>query len=372
MAEFSPPTIDPSIYNYGDFFNNVAQGYKLAQMPQQMRNQSQSDALNLAILKNKVQYEPQMSQADLQAKLLQNKNAEMTNKYLPQDEAAKQALLRAQTQKENQPANPSGEYFGLLQYYNSLPPGQEKDMTKQRLDMLTSRGNGTTVYGENGQPMVQIGGSTTNPPQTLSDKGQPYYQTDETTGQPVLDKEGKPIQEGIMRPATADELKEKRGRYIFNDLYPELNNSLSYYSGKDSWKKFKNDLDTMNTNPESRQHVIDYFSAQKILPAVIAKEQQTLGASNTLGQFRALQEKMNSSDIPKLLQQYSGFVMPPDVMKISGDNLNKRLNDVTEGSFNNISGFVKVPFEDKKNTKSTKSSASQEDPFVKYPVVTNG
>lgn len=320
--------VDPAVYGTNPAANFM-QGMNMIYQPKQMKSQMEIDALKKAQLQQQNQSQPQMDQAKL-------------------------ALLNAQAQQAQQPKQPSGEYYGLLQYYNSLPPGQEKDMTKQRLDMLTSRGNGTTVFGENGQPLVQIGGNSAQggavQPGKLSTGEMPYFKTDDR---------GKPIQEGVMRPLTPQELTENRGRYIFNDLYPKLNESLSYYSGKDSWTKFLKDVNTMDKNPEARKHVIDYFTAQKTLPAVIAKEQQTLGASNTLGQFNALKKTMDSSDISKGLKTYAGFKMPPDVMNEAGKNLTTLLNQATEGSYN-IPGYVQTPFNSVNQTSKGTNSTTQE------------
>lgn len=109
---------------YGtDTWGNIAKGYQMAQLPAQMKNQKQMDALKLAMTQNKAKYEPQMSEADLQNKLLSNTNQQMQNQAFPQDEAAKRALLAAQTQKANQPAqqnqpNMSGDVANAVAVVN--------------------------------------------------------------------------------------------------------------------------------------------------------------------------------------------------------------------------------------------------------------
>lgn len=155
MAEYD---VNPNIYNFGDPIGGFMQGYQAAYVPKQMQQQQQQAAQQQQMNAMKQQMMQQQMQTQPQIDAERLRQMQLQNQYYPQQQRADLDLTNAKIKQAGQPDKPTGEYWGLSQYYNSLPPGQEKDMVKQRLDKLTSPSAGTTVFGPDGKPLVQIGG----------------------------------------------------------------------------------------------------------------------------------------------------------------------------------------------------------------------
>jgi hypothetical protein len=312
--------VDPAVYSTNPA-GNFMQGIDMIYQPMQMKNQMQMDALKKAQLQQQNKSQPQMDQAKL-------------------------ALLNAQTQKASQPAQPSGEFYQLSQYYNSLPPGSQKDMVKQRLDMLTSRGNGTTVYDPStGNPLVELGGGgaagNIKPKQ-----GEGFFYKTDDQGNTVLDKTtGKPIALGTLTPYTEQERNELAGRSLMSDLQPIVNNAQSVYTGKGSIQRFTSDVNYVEKHPNEdspqKRRLVDFKLSEKLLAPLTVKEQSTLGASQTLGAFRAIQPSLKSSDLPKFMKVYESFKVPGSVSKEAGDKFLKLLTESTSKANAEIPAFQK-------------------------------
>ncbi len=217
------------------------------------------------------------------------------------------------------------------------------------LEKDSTRAPGTTVYGENGNPLVQIGGGQAGLPPLP--RGQSYYYKSDDQGNAVLDQQGNKIPEGRMEPYTPAQMEEEEGRYIFSKIYPKVNDINSYYSGKGSWERFNSDLENVNDDKNARQRMVDYATAAKLMSPLTVKEQATLKASGTLGMFKALQSSMNSSDIPEALKQYSKFELPADIMKEAGDNMMGMITSATKEANDSTPAYKKYPFNVEKTHK---------------------
>lgn len=121
--------VDPSAYNYGNPVKNFMEGMQAGYMPRQMQDEAKTRALQQQILQAQAQYAPQQSAADLQGQELKNKYLQAQTDYYPQEMAAKN--------------KPAGEFSQLMEKWQAMPPGPEKDMFGQRLNILTTRPGGS-------------------------------------------------------------------------------------------------------------------------------------------------------------------------------------------------------------------------------------
>lgn len=325
MANY--PIEQPDFSGFANIFENMAKGYQMAAMPQQMRQQAQEQKLRQALMQQNYQ------------------RSQMENENYPEEQALKMQMLKAQLASVNQPKEPKGEYYGLLRAWENEPEGPNKDMMKARLDKMVSTAPGVSVNVDNrddGYGKLPV--------------GQSYYYKQDEQGNYVRDEEGNKIPEGVRVPLTEEEKKEAEGRYVFKETYPIVNKISSYYSGSEGNSRFLSDLNNVNTDPEAYKRMSDYALAMKLLNPLTAKEQQTLKASNTLGQFRILQKGLSSSNVLPVLSLYSKYRLPASIQEESGDRLVKMLTDVTEKANKNVQYFNKRPFE-LKNEEPSKSSA---------------
>lgn len=332
MAQFADflhiPTEQIDNSGYANLFRNIMNGYKMAAQPKAIQEDMKQKQLQNQLMEGQLSPENR----DLEKRYKEAQISSLT--------ASPQAKMTADEQ--------------LWADYQNAPEGTpEKGFYEALVKNKQAPKGGITVYDSEGNPSVQIGGNAISPTKLKTGERE-YYKTNEETGEPILDKSGNKIPEGILTPTTPEQELEITGRNIFNEIYPKVNNIASYYSGKDSWSKFKSDLDNINTDSEAKARIVDYYTAQKLLPALTVKEQATLKASNTLGMFRGLMDKMNSSDIPKALESYAGFVMPSDIMQQSGDNMSKILTDVTSNAAKNVPAYQKRPFNSSKEESSQK------------------
>ena len=319
MAQFANflavPTEQPDYSGYSNLLRNALTGYKMAAEPERMNE-------------------------DLRAKQFANQIAQY--QASPENLEMEKQLKMAQVNKMNAPSSGSAptELARIISERNATSEGSpERQAYDDFIKKKTSQSNGVTVFDPNNPnaPLVQIGGGSEagiSKQAPLPTGWQYSYTTDES---------GKKVPDAILVPPDANRINELQGRSIFQEVYPIVNNIASYYSGKDSWTKFKSDLDNINTDPEAKNRIVDYYTAMKLLPALTVKEQATLKASGTLGMFKALEKKMNSSDIPKALEGYAGFTMPADVMKLAGDNMMNILTTSTENAAKVIPAYERRP-----------------------------
>lgn len=319
MAQFanflSVPTEQPDYSGYSNLFKNMLSGYKMAAEPERM-------------------------QEDLRAKQFANQIAAYQSS--PENIEMDKQLKMAQLNRANAPAQGPAptELAKIMAERNATPEGSpERQAYDDFIKKKTSQSNGVTVFDPNNpnSPLVQIGGGSeagVSKTGSLPAGWQYSYATDE---------KGNKVPDAVLVPPDANRINELQGRSIFQEVYPAVNNIASYYSGKDSWTKFKSDLDNINTDPEAKNRIVDYYTAMKLLPALTVKEQATLKASGTLGMFKALEKKMNSSDIPKALESYAGFTMPADVMQLSGNNMMNILTKSTENAAKVIPAYERRP-----------------------------
>lgn len=206
-------------YNFGDPLGAFAQGYQAITLPEKLKQQQEAQNMKNALLKQQVQTQPQMDDEKLKA-------LQQQNQYYPQQQQAKIALLKAQQQAANAPKEPSGEYYGLIKYYETLPPGPEKDMVKQRLDKLAALNQGTTVYGPDGKPIASVGGSV-------------------KPGSIGVDANGNPI----SKPTTAVDTKLQQSVIGMNNVLPYFDTIVK-------------DLSQFQTGPEKAQLGYEKFANQ--------------------------------------------------------------------------------------------------------------
>lgn len=311
------PTDAPDYSGYTNLFQNVLKGYQMAAAP--------------AVMKE-----------EMQAKKFANQLAayQASPENLALDRQLKEAQIAQMTTPKQRSMNENEQLYA--DYMNAPEGSPEKAFYKALMDKKTTQSQGEVIYDSNGNPIVQRGGVAGMP--ALS-RGQSYYYKTDDKGMPVLDEKGEKIPEGILVPTTEKEAEEDKGRYMMSYLQPGMNKILSHYSGKGSNERFMSDVNAAASgDEEAKARLIDLATAEKLVTPLTVKEQKTLGASGTLGMFKALQNSMAKSDIYPALKTLSTYKLPSDVYEKAGDNWLNLITKSTEEANNRVPAFRKRPF----------------------------
>lgn len=149
----------------------------------------------------------------------------------------------------------------------------------------------------------------------------------------VKDKYGENI--GINRDYSPTERKEEKGRLFFNEVYPEILKATSYYSGQGSIERFTKDALNYKNDKKAQQRIDNFRAAIKLVPAGLVKENATLGGANTNQVYNRLVSSINSSDLPKKVDEIvKKYGLPKEAELRAGQRFQSILNKATQSSKN--------------------------------------
>ena len=316
--------IAPQESPFTNLLENVFKGYQMGGIPKKMAQEEEQRNLANSLKKLALEHKP--------------KEYELSD-----------ALKSAQISKANQPAALKGNLASAFQLRKQLDPNSptyQQDLTRVNnyIDSLgkSSQGISMTTTPEGGF-QVNIGGQDG---EQLAMPGLPKlkpgesYAVDASTGKPI----------GVNVPLTPPELKQESGKQSFNVAYPFISKSLSNFSGKGSAKKFRNALLEYNTNPEAKESIDNYFAAKKLLSAETVTENARIGGNATNSQLKILRKSLDSSEVPEILEQAGGFILPEGYAEASNEIFANKLNEMATAAETNIPAFRTRYFNTKKST----------------------
>lgn len=271
--------------------------------------------------------EPAKMQDDAKTRALVNSLKEKALAHKDMQYALDDSLKRAQIHKANQPAALKGALAQAMQLRSSLDPkspSYERDLGEvtNYINKLGTSSKGIQVSSTpEGGVQVSIGGQG----ETASLPGLPKLKTGETY---IMDEQKQPI--GVGKPYSEAEKKEATGREFFNVVQPFLNTSQSYYSGRDSTKRFESDVLNYSTDAAAKQRIDNLLAADKLLFSGVVKENATLGGANTNKVYERLTKSLQNSEVYPLLKNVAKYQLPSGYSEASGAIFNEMLNKGTE------------------------------------------
>lgn len=311
------------------FFENVLKGYKISQEPGKMADEKkQRELVN-----------------SLKEKALAHKDKE----YSLSD-----ALKEAQINKANQPTGLKGALAAAFQLRNNLNP----DDPNYQKDFSAINNYITNLGSKNGMvPQTAPGeGIKINLPEGKQGyvpglgKLKPGWQA-------VKDAEGNDI--GVNVPMSDKQVDQWKAKEKFDVIYPFLNQSLGEYSGKGSWERFVNDAKNYNTDAKAKQRIDNFYAAKSLLSIGSTTENARIGGHATNVQLRELKNTLDKSEVHQKLEKGSGFVLPKQYAKNSGDIFKNYLDKVENTAKTNIPAYEFRALNPEKNDNSVAQGSSQ-------------
>ena len=138
---------------------------------------------------------------------------------------------------------------------------------------------------------------------------------------------------GISRDYSPAEKKEEKGRIYFNTSYPKILRATSYYSGQGSIERYANDVMNYKTDKKAQKRVDNYLAAIKSIGPGAVKENATIGGANTNQVYNRLISTLNSSDLPKKVDEIAKkYGLPKEAQLRAGLIFQDMLNESTDES----------------------------------------
>jgi len=304
-------------------------------------------------------------------KKLANSLQELALKHKPQEYELSDALKSAQIAKANRPAQDKltgalATAFKLRDNLNPDSPNYEQDKNainnyinnlgqKNGSVPITAPGEGIKIDLPEGKEgyIPGIG------------KLKPGWQS-------VKDAQGHDI--GVNVPMSDKQVEQWKAKEKFDIIYPFLNDSLSQYTGQNSWDNFTRDARNYNRDQEAKKRVDDFFAAKKLISIGSTTENARIGGHATNVQLDQLKKTLDSSEVYKKLESGSGFVLPSKYAKNSGDIFKVYLDKVEKAAKTNIPAYEFRALNPGNNSSSAnQGSTPQQQPpkqfdWNKYPV----
>jgi hypothetical protein len=157
---------------------------------------------------------------------------------------------------------------------------------------------------------------------------------------------------GQERPYTEKERETEKGRALFNEVFPDINNAFKDFIGKDSVKNFFKYANEYGRNPEATRKIDDLLLGQELITAAVVNEAATLGAGKTNQTYKNLAKSFPGSDIPNLIERYGKeFKLPSEAFVKAGVRFQNKINQASERASNSIPALKKVYFHPEKYLK---------------------
>lgn len=154
---------------------------------------------------------------------------------------------------------------------------------------------------------------------------------------PVQDDQGNVI--GVNVPMTDKQIDQWKAKEKFDVIFPFMNQSLSTYSGRNSWENYIKDARNYNSDPSAKERIDNYLAARSLMSIGSTTENARIGGHATNAQLKALKDTLDSSEIHKRLEQGAGFVLPSKYAQASGDIFKAYLDKVEETAKTNVPAY---------------------------------
>jgi len=332
FTDFSrAPILESPVAN---LFENVLKGYQISQEPGKMKQEASARELANQLRKLDVEHKPKEYALNDQQKTFANALSQKALAHRDKEYSLSDALKESQIKKNQQPQGLKGALAAAFQLRNNLnpdDPNYERD-TKAINNYIANLGqkNGAVPITEPGE------GIKINLPE--GKKGYiPGVGKLKSGWQSVKDAQGNDI--GVNVPMSDKQVEQWKAKEKFDIIYPFLNESLSQYTGQNSWENFTRDAHNYNRDPEAKQRIDNFFAAKKLISIGSTTENARIGGHATNIQLDELKKTLDSSEVFKKIEGGSGFVLPAKYAKNSGNIFKAYLDKVEKAAKTNIPAY---------------------------------
>ena len=319
---------------YANVFENALKGYKMQQEPGKMAQEKEQRELVNKLKNLEVEHKPTEYALNDQGKSLANALHAEALKYLPKQRQMAEELNAANISKAKQSQGLKGALAAAFQLRNNLnpdDPNYEKD--KNSIENYINK-----LGAQSGvSPITQAGeGIKINLPEGKSGYV-PGLGKLKTGWQPVKDAKGNDI--GVNVPMSDKQIDQWKAKEKFDVIYPFINDSLSQYTGQNSWENFTNDARNYSKDIDAKERIDNYLAAKKLISIGSTTENARIGGHATNAQLAELKKTLDSSEVFNKIERGSGFVLPAKYAKDSGKIFKSYLDNVEKAAKTNIPAY---------------------------------
>ena len=332
FTDFSnKPLLDSPAKN---IFEDVLKGYKMSQEPAKMQEEQSARQLANQLRKLEVEHKPKEYALSDQGKSLANALKSKANSHYEENYQLDKQLKQANINKANKPEALKGALAAAFQLRSNLKPedpNYQRD-TNAINNYISSLGQKAGIV-----PITQPGeGIKINLPEGKQGyipgvgKLKPGWQA-------VKDDQGNDI--GVNVPMSDKQVEQWKAKEKFDIIYPFLNDSLSQYTGQNSWENFTRDAHNYNKDPTAKERIDNFYAAKKLISIGSTTENARIGGHATNVQLDELKKTLDSSEVFRKIEAGSGFVLPSKYAKNSGDIFKGFLDKVEKTAKTNIPAY---------------------------------
>lgn len=294
---------------YATALEDALKGYKIGKEPEKMAEEQKQRALANS----------------LQEKALAHKDTE----YALADQ-----LKQAAIKKSNQPTGLKGALAAAFELRNRLDknsPTYQKDINavNNYINKL-----GTTAGGI---PPTEPGQGIKIDLPEGKEGYIPGIGKLKNGWQSVKNEQGQDI--GVNVPMSDKQIDQWKAKEKFDVIYPFINDSLSQYTGRNSWENFTRDFKNYNKDESAKQRIDNFYAAKKLISIGSTTENARIGGHATNIQLEELKKTLDSSQVNKKLEKAGEFVLPTKYAKNSGNIFKSYLDKVEKSAKTNIPAY---------------------------------
>lgn len=344
--------IAPQGSPYANLFEDALKGYKMAKEPENMKREATAKELANNLKGLELEHKPKEYELNDKQKELANSLQSKALEHYEEKFGLERDLKKAQIQKALREPSTQAKLSGIIGNYKaSHPNASPEDLQKFSDRVLAAQiknleaGKGGTAIKPHGKiGNIAFANEELKKPdldpeyrkalekvlkdeekknvQTeikLPDGSKGYVNADENTKkdwQPVKNSDDKII--GWNVPMDSKMTEQWKGTQKFNVVQPFLNDSLSYYSGSDSWERYVNDAAHYKTNKEARDRIDNFNAAEKLLTVGALTENARFYGHNTNVQLSALKKTLEASEVHQKLKSGATVALPPGYAREAG------------------------------------------------------
>lgn len=317
-----------------NLWENAFKGYQMGRAPKQMDEEQKQRQLAIALKEKDLGHkDKEFELSDQQKSLANSLQSKALENY---DEVFKteQDYKKAQINNLNKPQGLKGALAAAFQLRNNLNPDdpnydKDKNAINNYINNLGQKSGSV--------PITQPGeGIKINLPEGKEGyipgigKLKPGWQS-------VKDAQGNDI--GVNVPMSDKQIEQWKAKEKFDIIYPFLNDSLSQYTGQNSWENFTRDAQNYNKDAEAKQRIDNFFAAKKLISIGSTTENARIGGHATNVQLDELRKTLDSSEVFNKLESGGGYILPSKYAKNSGNIFKGYLDKVEKAAKTNIPAY---------------------------------
>lgn len=319
---------------FKNMLEDVLKGYKMSQEPSKMREEQQRRQFENQLKEMEVSHKPKEYELSDKQKELANALNSKALEHYEEKYGQEKALRQANINRANQPANLKGALAAAFELRNRLnpeDPNYEKDKAaiNNYINNLSNKNGAIPNLGPGEGVKIDLPEGKAGYVPGLGKIKSGWL--------PVNDAQGNII--GVNVPMSEKQIDQWKAKEKFDIIYPFLNDSLSQYTGQNSWENYIRDVHNYNKDPDAKQRIDNFYAARKLISIGSTTENARIGGHATNVQLQELKNTLDSSEVFKRLESGGKLVLPSKYAKASGDIFKNYLDKVEKAAKTNIPAY---------------------------------